>query len=151
MSRLYIEQNYIKKIHIHIIVAYSRRLRDSSSESSCIISIHLHRGIVRAHILETCIYTTRTRRRGDTRRTIHYSSRPRALPAADSARSRQMSTNLKRSTSFPVYYTSLMSARSMTTRPWLGKYHAKSRTRYLYKLTSYFVKIRRVFCHLCLL
>lgn len=52
------------------------------------------------------------------------------LPAADSIRSRQMSTNLKRSTSFPVYYTPVGAINDYVTLT-RAEYHANSRSLFI--------------------
>lgn len=51
------------------------------------------------------------------------------LPAADSIR--QMSTNLKRSTSFPVYYTPDVGAINDYVTLTRAEYHAKSRSLFI--------------------
>lgn len=56
---------------------------------------------------------------------------PRALPSTDSTRSRQMSTNLKRSTSFPVYYApdaDMINDYVALTR---SKYHRRSNSLFM--------------------
>lgn len=50
------------------------------------------------------------------------------LPAADSTRSRQMSSNLKRSTSFPVYYAPDVGAINGYVTLTRAEYQAKSRS-----------------------